>query len=179
LCVLDADGRPTSNLKYASRRLPAWNDVEFDRDALSEALLWLHDPKWPSLCEWINMVYGSSRAAAFSYLAYLPEAVRVEAFAGTEAQPGTVEAPALLPSGTRTNKAENAQEACKQWMLAQIESKWQPQTKPSAYEIAKKAVKEIGPLSQRAFDIVWAVNAPPEWKKPGAKKREQQELPQS
>ena len=38
LYVLDENQRPTSSLKYASVRLPAWKGVEFDRDPLVE--LW-------------------------------------------------------------------------------------------------------------------------------------------
>jgi hypothetical protein len=34
LYVLDENQRPTSSLKYASARLPAWKGVEFDRDPL-------------------------------------------------------------------------------------------------------------------------------------------------
>ena len=42
LYVLDANQRPTSELKYASARLPAWRDVQFDRDPL--VVLWQSIP---------------------------------------------------------------------------------------------------------------------------------------
>jgi hypothetical protein len=74
-----------------------------------------------------------------------------------------VSAPLLTP-GTRTNKAEAAEEACRRWIAGLKE---RPAKKDAAFEAAKDAVASIRPLSRKAFDRAWAAAAPGVWKKAG------------
>lgn len=73
----------------------------------------------------------------------------------------------ISPSGTRTNKAEAAEEACRQW-LGSLSKR--PASKDAAFAQAQAAVKEIGPLSRKAFDREWATSVPAGWKHAGRRK---------
>jgi hypothetical protein len=70
------------------------------------------------------------------------------------------------PTGIRTNRQQQAETACEEWIKAQSQ---RPANKDKAFEAAKRAVKAIGPLSRKAFDRAWARAAPNAWKEPGAR----------
>jgi hypothetical protein len=71
-----------------------------------------------------------------------------------------------LPRGFQTNKEARAEEAAVNWLRQQSQAA--RLTKSEAFEAAKLAVAEIGPLSQTAFfDRVWPLNVPKQWKQPG------------
>jgi hypothetical protein len=73
----------------------------------------------------------------------------------------------LVPSGSRTNRAARAEEECERWLRALTE---RPKNRGAAFEAAKAACKEIGPLSMKAFDRVWPRAVPAAWREPGARK---------
>jgi hypothetical protein len=80
----------------------------------------------------------------------------------------TVAAKAELPSGIRTNRAEDAEAACGDWIRKLAE---RPTNKAAAFERAKAEVAFVGPLSGKAFDRAWARSAPTEWKRAGRRKQ--------
>jgi hypothetical protein len=70
------------------------------------------------------------------------------------------------PRGFQTNKEARAEEAAVAWLRQQKQGS--RLTKSEAFEAAKQAVAEVGPLSQTAFfDRVWPLNVPEQWKQPG------------
>jgi hypothetical protein len=75
--------------------------------------------------------------------------------------------PKTTSSGTRTNRALAAEEACRQWIAGLKERL----TKDTAFVRAQDAVKEIGPLSRKAFERAWAGSAPADWKRGGRHKK--------
>jgi hypothetical protein len=71
-------------------------------------------------------------------------------------------------AGYRTNKAGAAEEACRQWIAGLNE---RPTNKEAAFDQARAAVKEIGPLTGKAFERAWASTAPAEWRRGGRRKQ--------
>jgi hypothetical protein len=72
------------------------------------------------------------------------------------------------PSGIRTNRAQQAERECEDW-IGKLTSR--PENKGIAFRQAVAAVSTFGDLSQKAFDRAWANTAPPEWKTAGRRKR--------
>jgi hypothetical protein len=80
-------------------------------------------------------------------------------------QPGA-SAHSSWPRGFQTNKEARAEDAAAIWLRQQNHA--DRRTKSEAFEAAKRAVLEVGPLSQTAFfDRVWPLNAPKQWRQPG------------
>jgi hypothetical protein len=75
---------------------------------------------------------------------------------------------AAPPSGIRTNKAETAETACREWLAGVTE---RPPSKDVAFEEARDVVKQIGPLSRKAFERAWAREARAEWKRGGRRRK--------
>jgi hypothetical protein len=92
------------------------------------------------------------------------ELTKPEPISGRDPGPHHALSAALLTPGTRTNKAEAAEEACRRWITGLKE---RPAKKDAAFEAAKDAVASIGPLSRKAFDRAWGTAAPGAWKKAG------------
>jgi hypothetical protein len=78
--------------------------------------------------------------------------------------------PKTIPSGTRTNRAAAAEAACGTWVKNLTE---RPANIDTSFDDATTAVAKIGPLSRKAFARQWAINAPPEWKRGGRRKKPQ------
>lgn len=82
--------------------------------------------------------------------------------------------PPTPPSGIRMKSAANAEEACVTWIRERVKDcllglSTPPRDKPTAKEEAREVVLKIGKLSDKAFERAWAIAAPAEWKKAGAK----------
>jgi hypothetical protein len=95
------------------------------------------------------------------------------ASAVTDRQSGTVSESELsgiedIPSDKRTNREAKAEEECGQWILSLKE---RPQNKDIAFAGAAAAVARVGRLSRKAFERQWAINARPEWKRGGRRRR--------
>jgi len=90
---------------------------------------------------------------------------------GNQATPPTTAtggpAEAAPPAGIRTNRAARAEEECGRCIAG---LKTRPENKEDAYTDAKAAVAHIGPLSRKAFERQWGINALPEWKCGGRRK---------
>jgi hypothetical protein len=72
--------------------------------------------------------------------------------------------PQAAPSGIRTNREAAAEAACRKWISELGE---RPARKDAAFELAKTAVESTGPLSRKAFERAWAIEAPAKWKQGG------------
>jgi hypothetical protein len=59
------------------------------------------------------------------------------------------------------------EEECGRWIKG---LKTRPENKEAAYMDARSAVADIGPLSKRAFERQWGINALPVWKRGGRRK---------
>jgi hypothetical protein len=93
--------------------------------------------------------------------------------AATDRQSGTVAEPESsgtedIPSGMRPNRAAKAEEKCGQWISSLKE---RPESQDVAFGNAAAAVASVGPLSRKAFERQWAINARPEWKLAGRRRR--------
>jgi hypothetical protein len=71
-------------------------------------------------------------------------------------------------SGIRTNREAAAQAACRQWISQLTE---RPANKDAAFELAKAAVESTGPLSRKAFERAWGIEAPAKWKQGGRRRK--------
>jgi hypothetical protein len=89
--------------------------------------------------------------------------------AATDRESASVAEPeaGVTPTGIRTNRAAAAEEACRQW-LSRLKER--PANKDAAFETAKTAAAETGPLSRRAFERAWAAAAPVAWKEAGRRR---------
>jgi hypothetical protein len=76
----------------------------------------------------------------------------------------------LHPSGIRSNRAADAEEACK-IHLSGLDPNKRPRNKDEAFEAAKEAVKNSGELSGKAFERAWAASVPEAWQKGGRRKK--------
>jgi hypothetical protein len=76
--------------------------------------------------------------------------------------------PQAAPSGIRTNREAAAEAACRKWISELGE---RPANKDAAFELAKTAVESTGPLSRKAFERAWAIEAPAKWKQGGRRKK--------
>jgi len=68
----------------------------------------------------------------------------------------------------RTNKAEAAEEACREWIAGLTE---RPANKDAAFAEAQDAVKQTGPLSRKAFERAWASVVGANWKRGGRRNK--------
>ena len=76
--------------------------------------------------------------------------------------------PQEIATEERTNREAKAEEECGQWILSLKE---RPQNKDIAFAGAAAAVARVGRLSRKAFERQWAINARPEWKRGGRRRR--------
>jgi hypothetical protein len=71
-------------------------------------------------------------------------------------------------AGIRTTKAARAEEECGRLIAAMS---IRPASKKAACTELTEAVAHLGPLSGKAFERQWGINAPPEWKRGGRRKK--------
>jgi hypothetical protein len=120
---------------------------------------------WSAEISWSKSCVGRYDLVRFDRA----EVERWLASAATQSEPAAEASETQAsPSGIRTNKAEAAEEACRQWILQLAD---RPANKDAAFETAKKAVESIGTLSRKAFERAWTVEAPAKWKRPGVRRK--------
>jgi hypothetical protein len=134
--------------------------------SISEVEIWALD-----LAAWIDgylAIRGLSAAEKPAWPEVGPPSNAEKPASAPKAEPpDDMRGPEAPPSGISTNRAKNAEEACLQWLKALTK---RPPNKDVAYADAQIAVKDIGPLSRKAFERVWPSAVPIAWLKAGRRK---------
>jgi hypothetical protein len=91
------------------------------------------------------------------------------AAAASDSDPSQSESDPPPPSGIRSNRAERAENECRQW-LKHKNPKDRPPDKEQAFEDTKVNIPHGNYLSWKTFERVWADEVPAGWKRPGRRK---------